>query len=198
MASWRLVLTAVGSVLIMVIWLIVYHHLWEPVRHRPVFERDQALHFNVSTVLTLLVGVGFMYVGLYLANLAVSSVVLTPSVFGQYVGDTGFLVYARGHTYRRRGYAPVARGRMDAQPRSPDHRELFDQVPVRLLVDGDVANNCMNWQWVAGTGTDTRPNRVLNPLRQAERYDLSSISPAGRQWCVRRRGAWRVARAWRR
>lgn len=39
------------------------------------------------------------------------------------------------------------------------------------LVDGDVANNQMNWQWVAGTGTDTRPNRVLNPQRQAERYD---------------------------
>jgi deoxyribodipyrimidine photo-lyase len=40
-----------------------------------------------------------------------------------------------------------------------------------LLLDGDVVNNCLNWQWVAGTGTDTRPNRVLNPLRQAERYD---------------------------
>jgi deoxyribodipyrimidine photo-lyase len=39
------------------------------------------------------------------------------------------------------------------------------------LLDGDIANNCLNWQWVAGTGTDTRPNRVLNPLRQAERYD---------------------------
>jgi deoxyribodipyrimidine photo-lyase len=39
------------------------------------------------------------------------------------------------------------------------------------LVDGDIANNQLNWQWVAGTGTDTRPNRVLNPLRQAERYD---------------------------
>ena len=41
----------------------------------------------------------------------------------------------------------------------------------RHLLDGDIANNCMNWQWVAGTGTDTRPNRVLNPLRQAERFD---------------------------
>ncbi|WP_432068526.1 cryptochrome/photolyase family protein [Streptomyces sp. C10-9-1] len=39
------------------------------------------------------------------------------------------------------------------------------------LVDGDVANNQLNWQWVAGTGTDTRPNRVLNPLAQARRYD---------------------------
>ena len=40
-----------------------------------------------------------------------------------------------------------------------------------LLVDGDVANNQLNWQWVAGTGTDTRPNRVLNPVAQARRYD---------------------------
>jgi len=49
-----------------------------------------------------------------------------------------------------------------------------------LLVDGDVADNQLNWQWTAGTGTDTRPNRVLNPVTQAKRYD-----PAGmyvRRW----------------
>ena len=40
-----------------------------------------------------------------------------------------------------------------------------------LLVDGDYANNSMNWQWVAGTGNDTRPNRVFNPIRQAQRFD---------------------------
>jgi len=40
-----------------------------------------------------------------------------------------------------------------------------------LLLDADVANNVGNWQWVAGTGNDTRPNRVLNPLRQARRHD---------------------------
>ena len=45
-------------------------------------------------------------------------------------------------------------------------RHFFD-----LLVDGDIANNCLNWQWVAGTGTDTRPNRVLNPALQAQKYD---------------------------
>ncbi|NUR30495.1 MAG: deoxyribodipyrimidine photo-lyase [Catenulispora sp.] len=45
---------------------------------------------------------------------------------------------------------------------------------ARHLLDADVANNTLNWQWVAGTGMDTRPNRVLNPLRQATRYD-----PAG-------------------
>jgi deoxyribodipyrimidine photo-lyase len=42
-----------------------------------------------------------------------------------------------------------------------------------LLVDGDLANNRLNWQWVAGTGADTRPNRVFNPTRQAQRYDPS-------------------------
>lgn len=40
-----------------------------------------------------------------------------------------------------------------------------------LLVDADVASNIGNWQWVAGTGADTRPNRVLNPLAQARRFD---------------------------
>jgi deoxyribodipyrimidine photo-lyase len=40
-----------------------------------------------------------------------------------------------------------------------------------LLVDGEIANNAGNWQWVAGTGNDTRPNRVFNPLRQARRFD---------------------------
>ncbi|MFD9485069.1 cryptochrome/photolyase family protein [Streptomyces sp. NPDC059991] len=40
-----------------------------------------------------------------------------------------------------------------------------------LLVDGDIANNQLNWQWVAGTGTDTRPNRVLNPVTQGKRLD---------------------------
>ena len=42
-----------------------------------------------------------------------------------------------------------------------------------LLADGDVANNAGNWQWVAGTGNNTRPNRVMNPLRQAQRFDRS-------------------------
>jgi len=40
-----------------------------------------------------------------------------------------------------------------------------------LLSDGEIANNAGNWQWVAGTGNDTRPNRVFNPIRQAHRFD---------------------------
>jgi deoxyribodipyrimidine photo-lyase len=40
-----------------------------------------------------------------------------------------------------------------------------------LLIDGDVANNVGNWQWVAGTGVDTRPHRIFNPITQAKRFD---------------------------
>jgi deoxyribodipyrimidine photo-lyase len=40
-----------------------------------------------------------------------------------------------------------------------------------LLADGDVACNAGNWQWVAGTGNNPRPGRILNPLRQAARFD---------------------------
>jgi deoxyribodipyrimidine photo-lyase len=40
-----------------------------------------------------------------------------------------------------------------------------------LLSDGEIANNAGNWQWIAGTGNDTRPNRVFNPIRQAHRFD---------------------------
>jgi deoxyribodipyrimidine photo-lyase len=41
------------------------------------------------------------------------------------------------------------------------------------LADGDLANNFAQWQWTAGTGTDSRPNRMFNPVIQGERYDPS-------------------------
>ena len=43
------------------------------------------------------------------------------------------------------------------------------------LVDADLANNTMNWQWVAGSGADAAPYfRIFNPLTQAKRYDPQS------------------------
>ncbi len=41
----------------------------------------------------------------------------------------------------------------------------------RWLLDGDVPNNSGNWQWVAGTGNDSRPYRKFNPIRQGVRFD---------------------------
>ncbi len=44
---------------------------------------------------------------------------------------------------------------------------------MRWLADGDVANNQLNWQWTAGTGTDTNPHRIFNPTTQSKRFDPS-------------------------
>ena len=42
----------------------------------------------------------------------------------------------------------------------------------RHLIDGDVAQNVGNWQWVAGTGPDAAPYfRVLNPVTQSRVHD---------------------------
>ena len=43
------------------------------------------------------------------------------------------------------------------------------------LIDADIANNTLGWQWVAGTGVDAAPYfRVFNPVTQGQRFD-----PAG-------------------
>jgi deoxyribodipyrimidine photo-lyase len=40
------------------------------------------------------------------------------------------------------------------------------------LVDADLANNAMNWQWVAGCGADAAPYfRIFNPILQGEKFD---------------------------
>ena len=46
---------------------------------------------------------------------------------------------------------------------------------MRMLLDGDVANNVGNWQWIAGTGVDPAPfyRRLYNPTLQAKRLDPS-------------------------
>jgi len=40
------------------------------------------------------------------------------------------------------------------------------------LVDADLANNSLGWQWVAGSGADAAPYfRIFNPVTQSERFD---------------------------
>ncbi len=42
------------------------------------------------------------------------------------------------------------------------------------LVDADLANNAMGWQWVAGSGADASPYfRIFNPFTQGEKFDIS-------------------------
>jgi deoxyribodipyrimidine photo-lyase len=40
------------------------------------------------------------------------------------------------------------------------------------LVDADLAQNAMNWQWVAGCGADASPFfRIFNPITQGQKFD---------------------------
>jgi len=44
------------------------------------------------------------------------------------------------------------------------------------LIDGDMANNPGNWQWVAGSGLDAAPYfRIFNPVTQGEKFDTSGL-----------------------
>jgi len=50
------------------------------------------------------------------------------------------------------------------------------------LVDADLANNTLGWQWTAGCGADAAPYfRVFNPVRQGERFDPEGEYVRG--WC---------------
>lgn len=43
------------------------------------------------------------------------------------------------------------------------------------LVDADLANNTLGWQWTAGSGPDAAPYfRIYNPMLQRERFDPAS------------------------
>ncbi len=40
------------------------------------------------------------------------------------------------------------------------------------LVDADLANNTLGWQWIAGCGADAAPFfRIFSPVRQSEKFD---------------------------
>ncbi len=44
---------------------------------------------------------------------------------------------------------------------------------MRMLIDGDEANNNGNWQWIASVGVDPQPvfRRIFNPARQMQAHD---------------------------
>ncbi len=48
---------------------------------------------------------------------------------------------------------------------------------MRLLIDGDEANNNGNWQWIASVGVDPQPpfRRIYNPARQQRRFDPNGV-----------------------
>ncbi len=46
----------------------------------------------------------------------------------------------------------------------------------KTLIDADLANNTLGWQWIAGCGADAAPYfRIFNPVTQSERFDKEGL-----------------------
>lgn len=77
--TWRLALITMLSVLAMTGWLIVSNGLWE--RRRRMDSLEQAVMYNASTVVTLVVSVTVLYIGLFVGIFLSALIVI----------DTGFM-----------------------------------------------------------------------------------------------------------
>ena len=92
-------------------------------------------------------------------------------------GRTGYpLVDAGMRQLRREGWmhnrARLVVGSFLTKDLGIDWR-LGERWFMRLLIDGDEANNNGNWQWIASVGVDPQPHyrRIYNPARHMERFD---------------------------
>ncbi|GHA67456.1 hypothetical protein GCM10010345_83940 [Streptomyces canarius] len=77
----RLVIAMVGSVALMIGWLIVDAHLWHRSTEASPEARKRAALYNASTVVTVGIGVLVCYAGLLVINLLCSLFILNDRVF---------------------------------------------------------------------------------------------------------------------
>jgi hypothetical protein len=89
----RLTVATVFSITAMVGWLIIDHELWERPSGR--IAREQARLFNAATILTVALGVGCLYVALFVVTLLAEWFVVTDDVLGGRLGHpVGWSDYA--------------------------------------------------------------------------------------------------------
>lgn len=86
--QWRLAGVSVIAVAVMVSWLMFSNRLWD--RSGPGGKRE-AFMYNVSTVISLLVSVGILYLLLFGAILAVGLLLIDPEFLGDTIGDEATL-----------------------------------------------------------------------------------------------------------
>lgn len=98
----RQVIASVGAVVLLVGWLIGAHGLWERVRHYSRGHRRLVPLYNTSTALTLIIGVGVMYIGLFVVNVGIAWFLVHPQLLAQTLGHpvgwTTYLSLAWGFT----------------------------------------------------------------------------------------------------
>ncbi|MGA5555365.1 hypothetical protein [Streptomyces lavendulocolor] len=81
LSTQRLVIAMVGSVALMIGWLIVDANLWQRADEASPEARNRAALYNASTVVTVGIGVLVCYVGLLLVNLVWALFILNDQVF---------------------------------------------------------------------------------------------------------------------
>ena len=82
---WRLVTATVGSVAVVVAWLVIDAQLWDHPDSDSEDARRRSRLYNTSTLVTLTIGVLICYTGLYLVNLLWALFILDPNVMGGYL-----------------------------------------------------------------------------------------------------------------
>ncbi len=84
MGPWRLSAATLLATAALIIWLIVEHDLWERPQSRR--ERDRAVLYNASTVVTLTIGVVIFHVGLFILLLVTAWWTIPPQMVTQNIG----------------------------------------------------------------------------------------------------------------
>lgn len=85
---WRLVVATVGSIALVVGWLVIDGELWDRPDDDSPQARERSRLYNASTLLTLMAGVLICYVALYALNLAWAFFILDPDLMGGYLNAT--------------------------------------------------------------------------------------------------------------
>src|SRR3954451_870108 len=84
MGPWRLGTATILSIAALIAWLIIEHKLWE--RPHSADERERAVLYNASTVVTMLIGVIIFHAGLFILLLLTAWWTLPPQMVAQNIG----------------------------------------------------------------------------------------------------------------
>ena len=82
---WRLAVAMIGSIALVVAWLVIDGELWDHPDDDSPQARERSRLYNASTLVTLMTGVFICYVALYVVNLAWAYFILDPDVMGSHV-----------------------------------------------------------------------------------------------------------------
>lgn len=84
MGPWRLSAATILASTALIAWLVVEHKIWE--RPQSADERDRAVLYNASTVVTLAIGVIVFHAGLFILLLVTAWWTLPPQMVAQNIG----------------------------------------------------------------------------------------------------------------